>query len=103
MWYSSVATLFWDSCGVILIDYLERGQTINADRYCATLTRLREEIRRKQPGMLSEGVILLRNNGKSHIVKQRRNCCDDSGGKSGVTSSHTAQIWHPVIISCFRG
>ncbi|GFU20284.1 hypothetical protein TNCV_4933591 [Trichonephila clavipes] len=34
---------------------MKRGQTINKDRYCATLTRLREAIRRKWPGMLSEG------------------------------------------------
>ncbi|GIY15411.1 histone-lysine N-methyltransferase SETMAR [Caerostris extrusa] len=53
-----MATIFWDSRGVILIEYLERGQTINADRYCAPLTRLCEAIRRKRPGMLNKGVIL---------------------------------------------
>lgn len=51
-----MTTIFWDSCGVIVIEYLARGQTTNADRYCATL-RLREAIRCKRLGMLSEGVI----------------------------------------------
>ncbi|GFQ64448.1 histone-lysine N-methyltransferase SETMAR [Trichonephila clavata] len=41
------ATIFWDSCGVILIDYLEHDQTINADLCCAPLTWLCETIRRK--------------------------------------------------------
>ncbi|GIX93649.1 histone-lysine N-methyltransferase SETMAR [Caerostris darwini] len=58
-----MATIFWDSCGVIPLDYLERGQTIHADHYSATLTRIQEGIRRKRPGMLSEGVILLHDNG----------------------------------------
>lgn len=50
-----MATILWDSCGVILIEYLERSLTINADSYCANLTRLHEVIRRKRPSMLSEG------------------------------------------------
>jgi hypothetical protein len=28
-------TVFWDRKGVILLDFLERGQTINSDRYIA--------------------------------------------------------------------
>ncbi|GIY04084.1 histone-lysine N-methyltransferase SETMAR [Caerostris darwini] len=47
----------------------ERAQTINADRYCATLTRLREAIRRKRSGLLSEGVILLHDNARSHTAE----------------------------------
>ncbi|GFU27625.1 mariner Mos1 transposase [Trichonephila clavipes] len=65
----SYGNIFWDSCGTILIDYLERGQAINADRCCATLTRLREAIQRKRPGILSEGVILLHDNTRPHIAQ----------------------------------
>ena len=65
-----MATIFWDSCGVILIEYLERGHTVTADRYCATLTRLRDAVRRKRPGMLSNGVILLHDNARPHTARQ---------------------------------
>ncbi|GFY44723.1 hypothetical protein TNIN_440131 [Trichonephila inaurata madagascariensis] len=92
-----MATICWDSYGVILIDYLERDQTINTDRYCVTLTRLREAIRHKRPGMLSKGQYQA-----PILLKQCRNRCDGSGGKSRVTPPpHTAQIWHPGTICCF--
>lgn len=32
-----MATVFWDNQGILLIDYLERGTTINAQRYCDVL------------------------------------------------------------------
>ena len=39
-----MATVFWDTTGAILIEYLECGHTINADHYCATLTKMCEAI-----------------------------------------------------------
>lgn len=50
-----MANIFLDSCVVNLIEYLERSHTVTADCYSATLTRLREAIRHKSPGMLSDG------------------------------------------------
>ncbi|GFO45412.1 histone-lysine N-methyltransferase SETMAR [Plakobranchus ocellatus] len=38
--------------GVILSDILPQGHCINAARYCSTLDRLKEAIRRKRPGLL---------------------------------------------------
>jgi hypothetical protein len=32
-----ICTVFWNRKGVILLDFLEPGQTINSDRYIATL------------------------------------------------------------------
>ncbi|GFO29048.1 low-density lipoprotein receptor, partial [Plakobranchus ocellatus] len=40
------------SKSVILLDILPRGQCITAARYCSTLDRLKEAIRRKRPGFL---------------------------------------------------
>ena len=31
-----MATIFWDRKGILLIDFLERGLTINANAYCET-------------------------------------------------------------------
>jgi [histone H3]-lysine36 N-dimethyltransferase SETMAR len=35
--------------GIIFIDYLEKGQTINGEYYRALLERLNDEIKRKRP------------------------------------------------------
>ncbi|GFO23134.1 histone-lysine N-methyltransferase SETMAR [Plakobranchus ocellatus] len=62
----SVATVFWDAKGVILLDILPQGQCINAARYCSTLDRLKEAIRRKRPGLLRRGVVLQHDNATPH-------------------------------------
>ncbi|GFO42647.1 histone-lysine N-methyltransferase SETMAR [Plakobranchus ocellatus] len=60
------ATVFWDAKGVILLDILPQGQCINAARYCSTLDRLKEAIRRKRPGLLRRGVVLQHDNATPH-------------------------------------
>ncbi|GFN78594.1 histone-lysine N-methyltransferase SETMAR [Plakobranchus ocellatus] len=42
------------------------GQCINAARYCSTLDRLKEAIRRKRPGLLRRGVVLQHDNATPH-------------------------------------
>ena len=42
-----VASVFWDSQGVIMIDYLDQGRTINGAYYTGELRRLRQEVARK--------------------------------------------------------
>ncbi|GFO06154.1 collagen alpha-1(iv) chain [Plakobranchus ocellatus] len=61
-----MATVFWDVKGVILLDILPQGQCINAARYCSTLDRLKEAIRRKRPGLLRRGVVLQHDNATPH-------------------------------------
>ncbi|GFN87767.1 ribonuclease hi [Plakobranchus ocellatus] len=51
-----------DAKGVILLDILPQGQCINAARYCSTLDRLKEAIRRKRPELLRRGVVLQHDN-----------------------------------------
>ena len=41
-----VASIFWESQGVIMIDYLEQGCTINGAYYAGELRQLRQEILR---------------------------------------------------------
>ena len=43
-----MASIVWDSQGVIMIDYLEQGRTINAANYAGKLRRLRPEIAKKR-------------------------------------------------------
>jgi len=42
-----MATVFWDSQGIILIDYLQKGKTITEEYYTTLLDRLKEELKKK--------------------------------------------------------
>ncbi|GFN93129.1 superoxide dismutase [Cu-Zn] [Plakobranchus ocellatus] len=55
-----------DAKGVILLDILPQSQCISAARYCSTLDRLKEAIRRKRPGLLRKGVVLQHDNATPH-------------------------------------
>ena len=39
-----LASIFWDVQGILFIDYLEKGRTINSEYYIALLVYLKEEI-----------------------------------------------------------
>ncbi|KAJ4448311.1 hypothetical protein ANN_10326, partial [Periplaneta americana] len=64
-----MCTVFWDRKGILLIDFLPRGETINADRYCETLRKLRRAIQNKRRGMLTAGVVLLHDNARPHTAR----------------------------------
>jgi hypothetical protein len=44
-----MATVFWDSQGTILINYLENGKTITGESYSLLLNRLKTELQEKRP------------------------------------------------------
>ena len=62
-----MASDFWDSQGVIMIDYLQQGRTINGAYYAAELRRLRQEIARKMRRKLTRSVLLLQDNAPAHM------------------------------------
>jgi len=71
-------TVFWDERGVILTDYLPRGQTITGKYYSSLLTRLREKIKAKRRGMIGKGVLLLQDNAPAHnsvVAQQTARAC----------------------------
>ncbi len=45
----TMLTIFFDSEGIILCDFLGRRETITSERYCQTLSNLKECIRKKRP------------------------------------------------------
>jgi len=63
-------TVFWDRKGVLLVNFMAHGTTINADRYCETLKKLRRAIQNQRRGMLTKGVCLLHDNACPHIARQ---------------------------------
>ncbi|XP_069680131.1 histone-lysine N-methyltransferase SETMAR-like isoform X2 [Periplaneta americana] len=62
--------VFWDRKGILLIDFLPRGGTVNDDRYCETLRKLRRAIQNKRRGMLTAGVVLLHDNARPHTTRR---------------------------------
>ncbi|GFO05502.1 histone-lysine N-methyltransferase SETMAR [Plakobranchus ocellatus] len=67
-----MATVFWDSRGMIPLDILPKGESVNADRYCETLDRLRHAVRGKRPGLLRSGVVLQHDNATPHTAKRTK-------------------------------
>jgi len=61
-----MCTVFWDRKGVILLDFLEPGQTINSDRYIATLTKLKARISRVRPEKKKTTFLLQHDNARPH-------------------------------------
>ena len=62
-----MTSIFWNIQGVIIIDYLEQGRTIDGVYYVGESRQLRQEIARKRLGKLTRGVQLLQDNVPAHI------------------------------------
>src|SRR4051812_6312599 len=63
-----MATVFWDKDGILLIEYLQLNQTVNALSYVKTPKKLAASIRRKRPTLQSDQVLLLHDNARPHIA-----------------------------------
>jgi len=57
---------FWDQDGILLIDYLPKGQTINAEYYLSLLVQLKGILKEKRRGRVTKGVLLLHDNAPAH-------------------------------------
>ena len=61
-----MASVFWDTDGILHIDYLQKGQTINGTYYASLLTQLWEKIIIKGRGKLTKGVLFHQDNAPVH-------------------------------------
>ena len=53
-----MVTVFWDSVGVILVDFMSKGATISSDVYMDTLKKLKARIQRVRPALKMSKVLL---------------------------------------------
>jgi [histone H3]-lysine36 N-dimethyltransferase SETMAR len=74
-----MCTVFWDRQGILLVEFLPKGQTINAQRYCQTLRKLRRAIQNRRRGMLSQGLVLLHDNARPHTAGVTQNLIQQFG------------------------
>ena len=61
-----LASVFWDAPGILFIDYLEKGRTINSKYHIALLMHLKEESSKKWPQKKKKKVLLHQNNALCH-------------------------------------
>ncbi|GBP62945.1 Mariner Mos1 transposase [Eumeta japonica] len=74
-----MATIFWDSEDVLLIDYLPKGTTMNGQYYANLLAQAREAVVQKRRGKLSSGVLFLQDNASVHTAGVSRQALKDTG------------------------
>ena len=61
-----MASVFWDTHEILFIDYLEKGKTINSERYIGQLMRLKNEIGEKRLQMKKKKVLFHQDNAPYH-------------------------------------
>jgi len=61
-----LASIFWDQDGILLIDYLPKGQTINAEYYSSLLVQIKDILKKKCHGKVTKGVLFLHDNALAH-------------------------------------
>ena len=54
-----LASIFWDQDGILLIDYLPNGQTINTEYYSSLLVQLKDIFNEKCRRKVTKGVLFL--------------------------------------------
>jgi hypothetical protein len=67
-----MCTVFWDRKGVLLVEFLPQGTTINSAVYCETMKKLRRAVQNKKRGMLSATILLLHDNARPHSASDSR-------------------------------
>lgn len=73
-----MATIFWDNEGILWIEYMQKGSTINADVYKETIQNVKVAIRQKRPSNVAQKTLLLHDNcrvHKAHKVREEINNC----------------------------
>jgi len=69
-----LASIFWDQDGILLIDYLPKGPTFNAEYYSSLLVQLKDTMKEKRRGNFTKGALFLHDNASAHraLVTQKK-------------------------------
>ncbi|KAL6258249.1 hypothetical protein P5V15_010179 [Pogonomyrmex californicus] len=77
-----MATVFWDSHGIVCIDYLEKDKTITGAYYASLLDKLKAEIAKKTAAFEEE----------ESAVPSRQRTCSHFGDRHGQNSRTALRI-----------
>ena len=59
-----LASFFWDQDGILLIDDLPKGQTINVEYYLSLLVQLKDVLKEKRRRKVTKVVVFLHDNAR---------------------------------------
>ena len=85
-----LASVFWNAPGILFIDNLEKGRTINS-KYIALLVHLKEEITKKQQQMKCSF---------TRTMQRWQNCMNCT--LNCFRTHPLLQIWPPVATGCLQ-
>ena len=74
-----MATVFWDTKGVIMLDFLPKRSTITGVYYANLFDQLRTAVREKRRGKFSKGVLLQQDNARVHTCKVAMDAVERNG------------------------
>ena len=61
-----LVSIFWDQDGILLVDYLPKGEIINAEYYSPLLVQLKDTMKEKRRGKVTKGALFLHDNAPAH-------------------------------------
>ena len=74
-----MATVFWDTKGAIMLDFLPKRSTITGVNYANLLDKLRTAIREKGRGKLTKDILLQQDNARVHSCKVAMDAVERNG------------------------
>ena len=60
------SSIFWDQDGILLIDYIAEGQTINPEYCLSLLVQLKDILKEKRHAKVTKGILFLGDNAPAH-------------------------------------
>jgi len=72
-----LASIFWDQDGILLTDYLPKGQIINTEYYLPLLVQFKDILKEKRRGKVTKGVLFLHDKAPAHraLVTNKKLAC----------------------------
>ena len=61
-----LTSIFWDQDGILLIDYLPKGQTTNTEYYSSLLVQLKDILKEKKPWKVTKSVLFFHDIAPTH-------------------------------------
>ena len=94
-----MATMFWNSLGIILIDYIQKGKTVTGEYYASLLDRFDAILKEKRPHLAKKCFFTTTMNHPKRVPLQRPNYLIYS--TKYFLIHLIPQIWLLAIIVCF--
>ena len=91
-----LSSIIWDQDGILLIDYLQKGQTINGEYYSSLLMQLKDILKETRRGKVTKVVLFLHD-----IVPVHRALAPRKKLASNVLITHPIlRIWPRLTTTC---